>query len=87
MRRALSLVAPNGHVVFVLRMAFLESEDRIPFWREHGSGRGLRKVFALARRLSFTGGSTDATSYGFFWWQRGYTGPAEIEPVDHRVRA
>lgn len=86
-RRALALVAPGGHVTYVLRMAFLESEDRIPFWKEHGSGNGLVTVYALARRLSFTGGSTDATSYGFFHWQRGYTGPAHIVPVDHRVRA
>ena len=86
--RALSMVPANGgHVAFVLRMAILESEDRIPFWREWGPGHGLRTVFALARRLSFTGGSTDATSYGFFWWERGYTGPAEIVTVDHRVLA
>ena len=85
-RRALSLVPANGgHVALVLRMAILESEDRIAFWREHGPRHGLRCVFALARRLSFTGGSTDATSYGFFWWERGYTGPAEIVTVDHRV--
>lgn len=86
-RRALALVAPGGHVTYVLRMAFLESEDRIPFWKENGSGNGLHTVYALARRLSFTGGSTDATSYGFFIWERGYTGPAHIVPVDHRVRA
>ena len=87
-RRALSMVPANGgHVAFVLRMAILESEDRIPFWKEWGPGHGLRTVYALARRLSFTGGSTDATSYGFFHWERGYTGPAEIVTVDHRVLA
>lgn len=83
MRRALELVAPGGHVVFVLRLPILETAERIPFWREHGPRHGLRTVFSLARRLSFTGGSTDATAYGFFWWEGGYTGPAELVTVDH----
>ena len=86
--RALSLVAPGGHVAFVLRMAILETDARIQFWRDHGPRHGLRTVYAIARRLSFTAdGATDATSYAFFHWENGYTGPTELVTVDHRVRA
>ena len=71
--RALS-VAPN--VAFLLRLAVMESATRAPMWKRWP----LRKVWVLAERPSFTGGGTDSAAYGFFWWQQGYTGPAEVVP-------
>lgn len=83
-RRMLDLVAPGGTVAVVLRLAFSETEDRIPFWRQHGTGKGLVSTHGLARRLSFMGGPTDSSAYGFFCWRRGYAGRAEFLPgFDH----
>ena len=70
---ALSM-APN--VAFLLRLAVMESAARAPMWKRWP----LRRVTVLAERPSFTGGGTDAAAYGFFEWQRGYTGPAEVVP-------
>lgn len=82
-RRALEVVAPRGTVAAVLRLAYLETEDRIPFWREWGPGHGARVVYALARRLSFMGGPTDSSAYGFFVFEKGYAGPLSLVPIDH----
>ena len=71
--KALSLV-PN--VAFLLRLAVMESAARVPMWKRWP----LRRVHILAERPSFTGGGTDSAAYGFFWWERGYTGPAEVVP-------
>ena len=67
-------MAPN--VAFLLRLAVMESAARAPMWKRWP----LRRVTVLAERPSFTKGGTDAAAYGFFWWQRGYTGPAEVVP-------
>lgn len=71
--RALRM-APN--VAFLLRLAVMESAARAPMWKRWP----LRRVTVLAERPSFTDGGTDSAAYGFFWWQRGYTGPAEVVP-------
>lgn len=63
-RHALKLARVG--VGFLLRLAFLESEARIPFWREFPAS----KVAILSRRPSFTGGGTDSAAYAFFWWDR-----------------
>ena len=66
-------------MAFLLRLAFLESAKRIPFWNEHP----CRKVFVLSSRPSFTGdGRHDSAAYGFFWWDKSYTGPTEMEVLD-----
>lgn len=77
-RRALDVVTPGGHVAFLLRLGIVEGRDRFPLFRDHPP----RKVFALSTRPTFTGGSSDQTSYGWFWWQDGYRGPTEFEVVD-----
>lgn len=63
-RRALGLRDPVGVVAFLLRLAFLESKDRMPFWREHPAS----KVYVLSERPSFTGGQTDNSAYAIFAW-------------------
>jgi hypothetical protein len=63
-RRALRVT--TRHVLFLLRLAFLESQERILFWK----GYPPRKVWALSQRPSFTGGKTDSCAYGLFWWDK-----------------
>ena len=61
---ALSL-AKEG-VAFLLRLAFLESAKRHPFWQANPP----YQVHILAKRPSFTGGGTDSAAYAFFIWQK-----------------
>lgn len=79
-RHALSLRPPFGCVAFLLRLAFLESKQRLPFWREHPAS----KVYVLSERPSFTGGRTDSAAYGFFVWANWWKGPTQIEVVSWR---
>lgn len=65
-------------VAFLLRLAFLESAARIPFWREHPAA----DVHVLSRRPSFTGSGTDSAAYGWFVWRRGYAGPTVLRHLD-----
>lgn len=65
-RHALSLLAPGGHLAFLLRLAMLETSDRIGFWREHPA----KCLYVLAQRPSFTDGGTDSSAYGWFIWER-----------------
>lgn len=65
-------------VGFLLRLTFLESVDRIPFWRAVGSS--LDEVRVLARRPSFTGSGTDSMAYGWFVWNKRSKGPARLVP-------
>ncbi|NBV61810.1 MAG: class I SAM-dependent methyltransferase [Rhodobacteraceae bacterium] len=54
-------------VAMLLRLAFLESAERLDFWT--GPGAGLDEVRVLAHRPSFTGGGTDSAAYGWFVWR------------------
>jgi hypothetical protein len=76
--RALSLLPDGGHLAFLLRLSFLCGQKRVEsLW----SKSGLRYLMPIAPRPSFTpDGKTDASEYGLFVWQRGYTGNAEILP-------
>ena len=82
--RGLRSVREGGSVAFLLRLGFLEGQNRINFWRQHPA----RKVFVLSERPSFTGRGTDSAAYGFFWWTRGWTGETSLRVVSWRgVRA
>ena len=59
---------------FLLRLAFLESLKRWPFWQAHPPAR----VWVLSKRPSFTGGKTDSCAYAWFEWRRGYRGAAAL---------
>lgn len=78
--KALSMRSRHGVVAFLLRLGFLESQMRMPFWREHPAS----KVFVLSERPSFTGGGTDNSAYGFFVWAAGHRGPTELEVISWR---
>jgi hypothetical protein len=76
--RALSLVAYDGHVAFLLRLSFLGGQRRAnTIW----SQRNLRWLAPITPRPSFTpDGKTDAAEYALFVWQRGFHGNAQILP-------
>ena len=67
-------LAPD--VAFLLRLAAMESASRIDKWKTWP----LRKVWVLAERPSFTGGTTDSCAYGFFWFDLRHRGAAEVVP-------
>lgn len=81
-RRALEVVKPGGTVAFLLRMGFLESQERIPFWQEYP----VRVVYVLSERPGFEGTTTDSASYGWFIWERGYTGASELRWLSWKQR-
>lgn len=78
--KALAMRSRFGIVAFLLRLGFLESQERMPFWAEHPPS----KVFVLSERPSFTGGGTDNSAYGFFLWAPWHRGPTELEVISWR---
>ena len=79
-RKGLAALRPGGWLVFLLRLAFLEGQERDEgLWAEFPA----RRVDVLAKRPSFTADrKTDATAYAMFCWERGYCGV----PTLHRLR-
>lgn len=71
-RHSYDLLAPGGVLIFLLRLAFLEGQQRgASLWHELPPSH----VGVLSRRPSFTdNGKTDATAYAFFRWQQGWIG-------------
>jgi len=76
--RALDVVAPGGHVAYLLRLGIIEGRVRYPLFRDTPP----RAIFALSTRPSFDGEGNDQTSYGFFWWQQGWKGDTIFRVVD-----
>ena len=52
-----------NHVVFLLRVGFLESQDRHDFLSKH-----VPDLYILPNRPAFVGKSTDATTYAWMHW-------------------
>ena len=71
-RRALQLLAPEGRIVYLFRLAFLEGQDRgVGLWLDHPPYR----VATCSRRPSFTGdGKTDSTAYACYYWNHDHQG-------------
>jgi hypothetical protein len=71
-RQSLRYLAPTGRIVFLLRLAFLESQERgVGLWREHPPYR----VLTCSKRPSFTGnGKTDSAAYAVYYWKHGHQG-------------
>jgi hypothetical protein len=55
---------PNAELVFLLRIAFLASAQRMALWRDIGAP----DVYVLPNRPSFTGSGTDSADYAWFRW-------------------
>ena len=65
-------------VAMLLRLNFLGSQKRAPFWRTHPCG-----VYVLPRRPSFTEDNrTDSTEYAWFVWGNGHANRWGILDVD-----
>ena len=69
-RHCMSLLAPGGHLAFLLRLAFLGGAGRVQLYRDHP----LRYLQPVAQRPSFTGGGSDPMEYGLFVWARDFEG-------------
>ena len=67
--KCLGLLKPGGRLIFLLRTAFMESDQRFEFWQQED--HQLAGLYTLHKRPSFTGHGTDATSYSWFVWQPG----------------
>lgn len=69
----------GGHVAFLLRMAFLNSQARVKtFWDKLP---GFRYLLPLAQRPSFTGdGKSEHSEYAVYVFNVGYMGLAQILP-------
>lgn len=76
-RRALGMLWHGGKLAFLLRLAFLESQKRLPLWREYPP----EQIHVLSERPSFTGGGTDSAAYGFFIWRAGFVGKTTLDVV------
>lgn len=65
-RESMELLAHGGRLIFLLRLAMLESEKRITsgLWEQYPPSR----VVVFSKRPSFTGTGTDATAYAAFEW-------------------
>ena len=79
LKLALARVKPGGHVAFLLRMAFLNSQERVrALW---DTDLGFRYLLPLAQRPSFTeDGKSEHSEYAVYIFQTGYKGNAEILP-------
>lgn len=75
--RSLSLLRDGGHLVFLLRLSFLESRGR--FERLWANGLNPKLVLACAPRVKFYGNSSNDTAYAVYVWQKGYEGKTELD--------
>jgi len=63
--KSLDLLQPNGVMIYLLRLSFLSSKQRMPLYAE----RPPAEVHILQRRPSFSyDGKTDMSEYAFFVW-------------------
>jgi hypothetical protein len=76
-RHALTMLAPDGVLAFLLRINFLGSTKRADFFVQHRPNL-LR---AIAPRPSFTGSGNDQTEYGLFCWAPDYGAHTLGEPL------
>lgn len=76
-RHSLGMLENGGHLVFLLRLSFLEGQERRRgLWREYPP----RFVVVCSKRVSFTGdGQTNATAYAYFIWQKGWKGETVLK--------
>lgn len=83
--QSLCLLRDGGYLVFLLRLAFLESLRRYAFFRHQCPPA---RVVVCSDRPSFTGnGQTDSSAYAFFIWRKGYVpeGGTRLEWVISRA--
>jgi SAM-dependent methyltransferase len=90
LEHSLAQVSPIGAVAFLLRLGFLEADERADLICAH-----TPDVHGLCQRPSFTGdGKTDGTAYGFLVWpasrkpgEPGLLRMIDWKPSDKRLAA
>lgn len=66
-RKSYDLLNNQGVMIFLLKLPFLCSMERIPLWKEIP----LFELNVIQKRPSFSGdGKTDATEYAFYVWHK-----------------
>jgi hypothetical protein len=75
--KSLGLLEKKGQLVFLMRLAMLESQKRYKTWWTHSP---IKKVMVSPKRISFTGdGRSDDTAYAVFVWQEGFDGQPQLD--------
>lgn len=83
-KKALDSVPKGNKVAMFLRLQFLESKARKPFFLENPP----KTVYVSASRLrcakngNFTDAGGSAIAYAWFVWEKGYKGPAVIKWIN-----
>lgn len=77
--KAFDDVRDGGYVIMLLRLNFLGSQKRKPFWDQYPA----KYIFVHSKRISFftdpKGNSvTDSVEYAHFVWQKGWNHPAQL---------
>jgi len=75
---ALRIMQHGEWLAFLLRINFFGSNGRRAFWARKKDR--LRYLIPFTQRPKFRNNKSDATEYGCFIWQKGWTGNAEILP-------
>lgn len=75
---ALRVMQHGEWLAFLLRINFFGSNGRRAFWARKKDR--LRYLIPFTQRPKFRNNKSDATEYGCFIWQKGWTGNAEILP-------
>ena len=65
--RALEIAQGKAEVIMLLKLSFLATFERFPFWQKHP----LSKLLVLRDRPSFTGGGSDNSEYAWMCWNSG----------------
>jgi SAM-dependent methyltransferase len=83
-RKSLDLLTPGGYLLLLLRLGFLEGQERgDALWIEYPP----QLVAVCSARPSFTGDSkTDATAYACFLWQEGERPTPQLTWISHKPR-
>lgn len=68
LRKSFSELAPDGTLIYLQRVNYLGSIDRVPFWAEIGFPE---KTPILIPRPRFVGGGSDSCEYMWMIWDRG----------------
>jgi len=63
--RAHDLLAEGGTIAALLRLSFVESEERYPFWQHYP----LHRQYPIVGRPSFDGIGEDSIGYALFLWR------------------
>jgi hypothetical protein len=72
--KALNDVTEDGFVIMLLRLNFLGSKKRKPFW----DANPPKYIFVHSKRISFFGNTTDSIEYAHFVWQKNNKNPTQL---------